>query len=170
MANTDKNTIFDINKNLFVKSNQDGLYVMPWRLLHDGYEVTKQDTVVRIDPDAGLPITHSKFTVGGRIISSKIYVDREEIFWFWHTKATKSGALPFWVYDAKVNGYMKCTLLEPPALSPAGNSVKGMYGQLKLYAWSVPMSIISLVTENDPEKYVTAEYKYIVDTSEEVNY
>lgn len=170
MLNKDKNTVFDITQNLFVKSNTDGLYVMPWKLLHDGYEVTRQSTVVRVDPDNGLPISHSRFTVGGRIISAKIYIDREEIFWLWYKKATNNSALPFWVYDAKLNGYMRCMLTDDPTLSVAGNSVKGMYGQLKLYSYSTPIPIISFITENTPEKYVTAENKYIVETPGEIEY
>ena len=74
----DNNVIFDTQKELFVKSTTDGLYIMPWRLLHDGYQVTRQETVVSVDPDAGIPITHSRFSAGGRIISAKIYVDTEE--------------------------------------------------------------------------------------------
>lgn len=170
MVNKYKNTIFDITENLFIKSDTDGLYVMPWRLLHDGYEVTRQDTVVRVDPDAGLPVTHSRFTVGGRIISAKIYVDDEPTFWFWYKKATNSGALPCWIYDVKLNGFMRCTFSDVPTLSPAGNSVNGMYCQMKFYAWSSSIPIISFITENLPQRYVTSEGNYLIEDSEEVEY
>lgn len=170
MSNVDKNTVFDITQNLFVKSNTDGLYVMPWKFLHDGYEVTRQSTVVRVDPDAGLPISHSRFTVGGRIISAKLYIDREETFWFWYGKATRSSALPFWAYDAKLNGYMRCLFTDEPSLSPAGNSVKGMYAQIKVYCYANPVQVIGFVMEDTPEKYVTEQNNYVIEDADEVSY
>lgn len=170
MAKFDTNTIFDINKNLFIRSTTDNLYIMPWKLLHEGYQVVRQDTVVRVDPDAGLPITHSKFTVGGRIISCQIFVDREEIFWYWFLKACKNSALPCWVADFKLNGFMRCTFLEQPTLSPAGSSILGMYGQLKLYAWVNTVPVQSFITENLPENFVTSKGAYLIQTSAEVSY
>lgn len=166
----DTNTLFDINVTLFVKSTVDNLYIMPWRLLHDGYEVTRQDNVVRVDADAGVPITHSKFTVSGRIISTKIFVDDEPTFWWWYQKASKTGALPFWVYDVKVKGYMRCTILDQPSVSPAGSSVNGMYVQMKLYAHSMPIDTIGFITENTPEKFVTTEDKLLIQNYGEVMY
>lgn len=164
------NIIFDIEQNLFVKSTTDGLYVFPWKMLHDGYEVTRQDTVKRVDPDSGIPITHSRFTAGGRIISTRIFVDDEETFWFWMARATKNTALPCWVFDPKLNGFMRATFLEQPSLSPAGTSVKGMYVQIKFYAQSNSIPIKRFITENMPERIVTEGDNALVYDNDEVMY
>lgn len=153
MSQTD-NTVFDTQEALLVQSTTDGLYIMPWKLLHDGYEVTRQDTVVRVDPDSGVPITHSRFSAGGRIISARIFVDNEETFWLWLAKATRNTALKFWAYDPKLSGFMRCIFTEQPTLSPAGTSVTGMYAQLKLYAQSNSVPIRKFITENMPERLV----------------
>ena len=164
------NTIFDTNENLFVKSTTDGLYIMPWKLLHDGYEVTRQDTVVRVDPDSGIPITHSRFTAGGRIVSAKIFVDDEETFWFWLARAVKNTALPCWIYDPKLQGFIRATFLQQPSLSPAGSSVKGMYVQIQFYAKSNSIPIKRFITENMPEKIVTEGDNVLVYDNDEVMY
>ena len=164
------NVIFDTQEELFVKSTTDGLYIMPWRLLHDGYEVTRQETVVRVDPDNGIPITHSRFTAGGRIISAKIFVDTEETWWFWYKRATNNSALPCWIYDPKVNGFMRSTILQQPTVSPAGNSVKEMYVQLKLYAQANSIPIKRFITENLPERIVTEGNGALVYDNDEVMY
>ena len=169
MANK-TNVIFDIDDNLFVKSNTDGLYVFPWKLLHDGYEVTRQDTVTRVDPDSGVPITHSRFTAGGRIISSRVFVDDEVTFWFWMARATKNTALPCWIYDPKLKGFMRATFLQQPTLSPAGTSVKGMYVQIKFYAQSNAIPIKKFVTENMPARVVTEGNNIVIHDNEEVMY
>lgn len=166
----DNNVIFDTQAELFVKSTTDGLYIMPWRLLHDGYQVTRQDAVVSISPDAGIPISHSKFSAGGRIISAKIYVDTEEEWWFWFARATRNRALPFWVYDIKLDGFMRCYLLEQPTLQPANDSIKAMYVQLKLYAISNAIPIQRFITENIPEHIVTESNGALVYDTDEVMY
>ena len=164
----DKNIVWGDKSILFQKSTEDGLYVMPWRLLHDGYQVTRQDTVVRVSPDAGSVISHSKWTVGGRIIAAKIFVDKEEIFWYWLNVATKDTALPCWIYDAKVEGFMRCNITEQPTLAPAGTSVKGCYVNLQLYTKSQPVTLINYVTEDTPERAVVegANEKYVVEKIE----
>ena len=164
------NVIFDTQEELFVKSTTDGLYIMPWRLLHDGYEVTRQETVVRVDPENGIPITHSRFTAGGRIISAKIFVDTEETWWFWFKRATNNSALPCWIYDPKVDGFMRCTILQQPTISPAGNAVKEMYVQLKLYAQANSIPIKRFITENIPERIVTEGNGALVYDNDEVMY
>jgi len=170
MTLEDKKTLFDIRENLFVQSETDGLYVMPWRLLHDGYEVTRQDGVVRVDPDAGVPITHSKFSTSGRIMSSRIFVTDEPIFWHWYAKACLNGAMPCWIYDARLQGYMRCTFLDQPTLSPAGTSERGCYVQMKLFAHTMPVPAISYITENKPERLVTENNKFVIQTLGEVMY
>lgn len=170
MTIEDKKTVFDIDKNLFVQSETDNLYIMPWKLLHEGYEVTRQDSVVRVDPDAGVPITHSKFSTSGRIISAKIFVGDEPTFWRWYGIAAKNGAVPFWVYDARLQGYMRCTILDQPSLSPAGTSVNGCYVQIKLFAHTMPIPIISFLMENTPERAVTENDKFIIQNFGEVTY
>lgn len=150
----DINIVWGDKTILFVKSNTDGLYIMPWRILHDGYEVTRQETVVSVDPDAGIPITHSRFTAGGRIISAKIFVDTEETWWFWYKRATNNRALPCWIYDIKLNGFMRCIIMQQPSLSPAGGSIRGMYVQLKLYAQANSIPIKRFITENTPERII----------------
>lgn len=166
----DNNVIFDTQEKLFVKSTTDGLYIMPWRLLNDGYEVTRQETVVSVDPDAGIPITHSRFTAGGRIISAKIFVDTEEAWWFWYKRATNNRALPCWIYDVKLDGFMRCIILQQPSLSPAGGSVRGMYVQLKLYAQANSIPIKRFITENIPERIVTEGNGALVYDNDEVMY
>lgn len=166
----DNNVIFDTREELFVKSTTDSLYIMPWRLLHEGYDVTRQETVVRVDPDAGIPITHSRFTAGGRIISAKIFVDTEETWWFWYKRATNNSALPCWIYDPKVDGFMRCIIMQQPQVSPAGNSVKGMYVQLKLYAQANSIPIKRFITENIPERIVTEGDGALVYDNDEVMY
>lgn len=164
-------TIFNISENLIVRSTTDELAVMPWRLLHEGYQVTRQETVVSVSPDAGIPISHSRFTEGGRIISGKIFVDTEPIFWVWYKQATNNRALPCWVYDIKLNGFMRCYILEEPTLSPAGTSVNGCYVQLKLYAKATNIALDSFVTESLDDKYVlegTKNLVYVADN--EVSY
>lgn len=166
----DTNIVWGDKTILFMKSNTDGLYIMPWRILHDGYEVTRQNTVTSVDPDAGIPITHSKFTNGGRIISTKIYVDTEPEFWNWYKMGTRERALPFWVYDVQVDGFMKCYMTEVPTLSRAGNSVWGCYVQLKLYAVSVTIPVRKFITENTPEKMVVEGNNILVYENDEVIY
>lgn len=166
----DNNVIFDTQEELFVKSTTDGLYIMPWRLLHDGYQVTRQETVVSVDPDAGIPITHSRFSAGGRIISAKIYVDTEETWWFWYARATNNRAKPCWIYDIKLNGFMRCYILEQPTLEPAGNSVNGVYVQIKIFAFSNAIPIKRFITENMPERIVTEGNGVLVYDNDEVMY
>ena len=166
----DNNVIFDTQEKLFVKSTTDGLYIMPWRLLNDGYEVTRQETVVGVDPDAGIPITHSRFTAGGRIISAKIFVDTEATWWVWYKRATNNRALPCWIYDVKLDGFMRCIILQQPSLSPAGGSVRGMYVQLKLYAQTNSIPIKRFITENIPERIVTEGNGALVYENGEVMY
>lgn len=164
---TTQNTrIIDANK--IIKSTKDGLPVMPWKLLHDGYQVTQQETVNSVDADSGVPITHSKFTVGGRIISAKIYTDTEMEFWIWWKNAIQNRALPFWVYDVKMNGFMKCYATEQANWSPAGSSIDGGYVQLKLYTRSMPIEVKRFITENMPENYVVegTEPNYLIDIVE----
>lgn len=166
----DKNIIWGDPNILFKVSATDGLYVMPWRLLHDGYQVTRQDTVVRITPDAGEVISHSKWSAGGRIISAKIFVNSEEQFWYWLSVATNNTAIPCWVYDPKVNGYMKCHITEQPSASPAGTSVRGMYINLQLYAKAQSVNVLNFITENTPDRAVVegieGDYKYVSEQGE----
>ena len=166
----DNNTIFDTDNELFVKSTTDGLYIMPWRLLHEGYQVTRQETVVSVDPDAGIPITHARFSAGGRIISAKIFVDTEEVWWWWYAKAVKHRALPCWIYDVKLNGFMRCYILEQPTVEPAGDSVTGMYVQIKIFAFSNAIPIKRFITENTPERIVTEGNGALVYDNDEVMY
>lgn len=166
----DNNTIFNTQEELLVKSTTDGLYIMPWRLLNDGYEVTRQETVVSVDPDAGIPITHSRFTAGGRIISAKIFVDTEETWWVWYKRATNNRALPCWIYDVKLDGFMRCIIMQQPSLNPAGGSVRGVYVQLKLYAQANSIPIKIFLTENMPERIVTEGNGALVCEDEEVMY
>lgn len=166
----DTNIVWGDKTILFMKSNIDGLYIMPWRILHDGYEVIRQETVVSIDPDAGIPITHSRFTAGGRIISAKIFVDTEETWWFWYKRATNNRALPCWIYDIKLNGFMRCIIIQQPSLSPAGGSIRGMYVQLKLYAQANSIPIKTFITENTSERIVTEGNGALVYESDEVMY
>lgn len=166
----DTNIVWGDNTKLFMKSDTDGLYIMPWRILHDGYEVTRQNTVVSIDAEAGIPITFSKFTNGGRIISAKIYTDTEPEFWNWYKQATNERALPFWVYDVRVGGFMKCYMTETPTLSTANNSVNACYVQLKLYALSATIPVIKFITENTPEKMVIEGNNILVYENDEVIY
>lgn len=164
-------TVFKSSKGIFVKSNTDGLYILPWRLLHNGYQVTRQETVVSVDPDAGVPITHSRFSAGGRIISAKIYVDREETWWLWYTRATNNRALPCWIYDPKLQGFMRCYILEQPTVEPAGTSVIGVYVQIKIFAVTNAIPVQSFVTENTPERIVTESGRALVcDDNGEVMY
>lgn len=150
----DSNIIWGDPRILFKKSEEDGLYVMPWKLLHEGYQVTRQDTVVRVSPDAGVVISHSRWSAGGRIIAAKIFTNNEEDFWYWLAVATNNTALPCWIYDPKVEGFMRCNITEQPQASPAGTSVKGMYINLQLYAKAQAIPILNLVTENTPYRYV----------------
>lgn len=166
----DTNIVWGDRTILFMKSNTDGLYIMAWRILHDGYEVTRQNTVTSVDPDAGIPITHSKFTNGGRIISAKIYVDTETEFWNWYKMGTQERALPFWVYDVQVDGFMKCYMTEVPTLSRAGSSIFGCYVQLKLYAVSATIPVRKFITENTPEKMVIEGNNILVYENDEVIY
>lgn len=170
MAN-DKNIVWGDPNVLFKVSAEDGLYVMPWKLLHDGYQVTRQDTVVRVSPDAGEVISHSKWSAGGRIIAAKIYVNNEELFWYWLAVATHNTALPCWIYDPKVGGFMKCHITEPPTASPAGSSIKGMYVNLQLYAKAQSLGVVNLVVEDTPEKAVVEGnehdgYNYVAELGE----
>ncbi len=146
----------------------DGLPIMPWRLLHADYQVSRQSTVVSVDPDAGIPITHSKFTVGGRIISAKIYTDTEPEFWIWYNNILNCRALPCWVYDARVKRFCKCYMIDEPALEPA--TVQGCYVQIKLYTKSTILSQETLVTEDTPENFVTedSEENYVTVNREDI--
>lgn len=163
-------TIFDSSEGIFVKSNTDGLYILPWQLLHDGYQVTRQETVVSVDPDAGVPITHSRFSAGGRIISAKIFVDTETQWWWWYSRATNNRALPCWIYDPKLQGFMRCYILEQPTVEPAGTSVLGVYVQLKIFAVTNAIPIQRFITENTPERIVTENNGALVYDNDEVMY
>lgn len=166
----DRNIIFENQSNLYVKSDTDGLYIMPWRLLHDGYQVSKQETVVSVSPDAGIPISHSRFSIGGRIIAAKIYVDREQDWWMWFKKATNDRALPCWIYDPKVNGFMRSYITEQPKLSPANDSIEGVYVDLALFVRAAAISVQRFITESDVPNLVTeGENSFIYDI-EEVSY
>ena len=145
----DSNIIFEDDTNLYVRSKADGLYVMPWKILHEGYQVSKQETVVSVSPDAGIPISHSRFSIGGRIISAKIYVNTEMDWWMWYRQATKDRALPVWVYDARVKGFMRCYITEQPKLSTAGNSADGCYITLALFVRAAAITVKRFVTESD---------------------
>lgn len=153
----DKNIIFDNDSNLLVRSSVDGLYILPWRLLHDGYQVTRQETVVSVSADAGIPITHSRFSIGGRIIAAKIYVNTESEWWLWYRQATNERALPIWVYDVRVNGFMRCYITEQPNLSTAGNSVNGCYVSLALFARAAAIPVSRFLTENVDPNLVTED-------------
>lgn len=165
---THENKVFDDQSALFIKSNTDGLYILPWKLLHDGYEVTQQETVTSVDPDDGNPITHSKFSTGGRIISAKIYVDDEPTWWYWYNRAVKRRALPCWVKDLRLKGFMRCYITEQPSLSPASNSIDGCYIQLKLFALAQGINVTRFITENTPERFVTEGEKdnFVTDIDE----
>ena len=166
----DRNIIFEDFTELYVKSDTDGLYIMPWKLLHDGNQVTKQDTVVSVSPDAGIPISHSRFSIGGRIIACKIYVDSEPTWWMWFKKATADRALPCWVYDARINGFMRCYITEVPQVSPAGNSQNGVYVSLTLFARASAMTVQRFVTENSTPNMVIEKADSFVFDTEEVAY
>jgi hypothetical protein len=165
-----RNIIFENTVNLYVQSDTDGLYIMPWKILHDGYQVTKQETVVSISPDAGIPITHSRFSVGGRIIGCKIYVDREQDWWLWFSRATNNRALPFWVYDPKFKGFMKCYMTEQPNLSPANDSPEGVFVQLNLYAKASAIPVYRFITENTPPNLVVDSDNSFIYDKDEVSY
>ena len=164
----DRNIIFEDDSNLYVKSDTDGLYVMPWRLLNDGYQVSKQETVVSVSPDAGIPISHSRFSIGGRIISAKIYVKTEEDWWMWYRIATNDRALPFWVYDVKMDGFMRCYITEQPKLSPADSSPKGCFVQLALFARASAIPVRRFITESDVPNLVVegAANNFVYDETE----
>lgn len=166
----DSNIIFDNPNNLYVRSKTDGLYVMPWKLLHDGYQVSKQETVVSVSPDAGIPITHSRFSIGGRIIAAKIYVNNEPDWWLWFSRATNNRALPFWVHDAKTKGFMRCYITEPPQLSMAGNSIDGVYISLTLYARPAVVTVDRYLTEGTAPNLVVEGNNNFVYDSEGVIY
>ena len=164
----DRNIIFTEDSNLYVRSKTDGLYVFPWRLLHDGYQVTKQETVVSVSPDSGIPISHSRFSIGGRIIAAKIYVNTEQDWWMWFRQATNDRALPCWIYDARVGGFMRCYITEQPTLTPANNSAEGCYVSLALFARAAAISVKRFVTESDVPNLVIegAENSFVYDESE----
>lgn len=164
----DSNIIFEDDSNLYVRSKTDNLFVMPWKLLHDGYQVSKQETVVSVSPDAGIPISHSRFSIGGRIMSAKIYVNTEMDWWMWYRQATHDRALPVWVYDARVGGFMRCYITEQPKLSPAGNSADGCYVTLALFARAAAISVKRFVTESDVPNMVIegADGSFVYDETE----
>lgn len=150
----DRNIIFEDSSNLYVRSSVDGLYIMPWRLLHDGYDVSKQDGVVSVSPDAGIPVSHSRFSITGRIISAKIYVKTEPDWWMWFRTATNDRALPFWIYDAKAKGFMRCYITEQPKLSPASDSPEGCFIQLALFARAAAIPVRRFITESNVPNFV----------------
>ena len=164
----DNNIIFEDDTNLYVRSKTDKLYVMPWEILHDGYQVTKQETVVSVSPDAGIPISHSRFSIGGRLISAKIHVNTEMDWWMWYRQATNDRALPFWAYDARVGGFMRCYITEQPKLSPAGNSANGCYVNLSLFVRAAAISVRRFVTESDTPNLVVegADNSFVYDEAE----
>lgn len=167
----DSNIVWGNSDELFVVSEADGIYIMPWKLLHEGYDVTRQEGVVSVSPDAGIPITHSRFSQTGRIISAKIFTDTEPVWWLWYDKATHNRALPCWIYDPKINGFMKCYITEQPNWAPAGSSVKGGYVSLKLYAVSQAIPVRAFITENTPERIVVeGTNARLVYTQDEVQY
>jgi len=167
MTSKDNNIIFDNQANLFVRSDSDGLYILPWRLLHDGYQVSKQETVVSVSADAGIPISHSRFSVGGRIIAAKIYVNTEQDWWIWFKKATNDRALPCWVYDARISGFMRCYISEQPTVTPANNSADGVYVSLALFARASAIPVKRFVTENStPNLVVEGEDNFVYDEAE----
>jgi hypothetical protein len=143
---------------------------MPWKLLHDGYQTSRQSTVVRVTPDAGVPISHSRFSTAGRILAVKIYVNTEPEWWVWYNKATRNGAVPFWVYDAKVNGFMRCRFTDEPTCNPAGNMADGVNISLPLFAEALAMKMINFITESDVPNLVTEEADTFLYTEEEVAY
>ena len=165
---TDRNIIFDDDSNLYVTSSTDGLYILPWKILHEGYQVSRQDAVVSLSPDAGIPITHSRFSESGRIIAAKIYVNTESEWWMWFKKATNNRALPFWVYDIKIKGFMRCYITEQPSLSPAGNSPEGVYVSLALYARPSALTVNRFITESDAPNLVVegADNNFVYDIEE----
>jgi len=165
-----KTIIFEDKSNLFVTSDTDGLYIMPWALLHDGYSVSMQETVVSVSPDAGIPISHSRFSIGGRIIGAKIYCDTETDWWMWFKRATNNRALPCWVYDPKVNGFMRCMITEQPQLTLAGSTPQGVNVSLSLFVRASAISVKRFVTENDVPNIVTESDNYFVYDEEEVSY
>lgn len=166
----DTNIVWGDPNVLFIQSEKDGLYIMPWKLLHEGYSVTRQETVVSVNPDAGIPISHSRFSAGGRIIAAKVFVTREEDFWYWFGLATNNRAIPCWVLDPKTNGFMRCYILEQPEISPAGSSIKGMFANLKLYARTMSIPVRNFITENTPERIVIEGDGALVYQSNEVMY
>lgn len=166
----DTNIIFEDDSNLYVRSKTDGLYILPWKILHDGNQVTKQETVVSVSPDAGIPITHSRFSIGGRIIAAKIYVNTESDWWMWYRQATNDRALPCWVYDPRVNGFMRCYITEQPTLSPAGNSVNGAYVSLALFARAAAIPVMRFITESTDSNLVTEGDNNFVYDNTEVSY
>ena len=169
MARKDTNIIWGDANELFVQA-EDGLYIMPWKLLHEGYQVTRQDGVVSVDPDAGIPISHSRFSATGRIISAKIYTNTEPDWWVWYRQATNNRALPCWVYDHKLNGFMKCYILEQPSWAPASSSINGGYCQLKLYAVAASIPLRKFITENTPERMVVEGTNILIYEEKEVMY
>lgn len=167
----DRNIIFTDDSNLYVKSSIDGLYIMPWKMLHDGYQVTRQETVVSVSPDAGIPITHSRFSIAGRIIAVKIFVNTEQDWWLWYRQATLDRALPCWVYDPKLRGFMRCYITEQPTLSPAEGSVLGCYVSLSLFARAAAIPVKRFIIESDvPNLVVEGEDNSFVYDETEVSY
>lgn len=170
MPTRDTNIIWGDPTILFVKSTADGLYIMPWKLLHDGYEVVRQESVVSVSPDANIPITHSRFTAAGRIISAKIFTNTEQDWWIWFREAVRNRALPCWVYDLKLKGYMKCYIMEQPSWAPAASSIKGGFVQLKLYAVANSIPVRKFITENMPERIVVEGKNALIYEISEVLY
>lgn len=171
MKPNNNNTVFDIDTDgLLVKSAEDGLYVMPWKILHDGYEATRQDGVVDVDADAGIPWSHSRFSATGKILSCKIYCDNEKLWNIWFEQATNFRLLPFWFYDAKTNGFSRGKITEQPTVSPAGTSINGVYVQLKIYVIPRTITIANYVTEDVANNYVEENGNLIYTNNKEVNY
>lgn len=168
----DRNIIFEDSSNLYVRSTTDNLYILPWRLLHDGYEVSRQEGVVSVSPDSGIPISHSRFSITGRIIAAKIYVNTEPDWWTWYRTATRDRALPFWIYDIKVRGFARCYITEQPKLSPADSSPEGCFVTLSLFIRAEALSIKRLINEGTIPRLVVegTNKNYVFDTETEVSY
>ena len=170
MGRIDNNIIFKNKHDLMVKSKTDGLYILPWRLLHDGHDTVRQKTVVRVDADAGVPISHSRFSAGGRIISAKIYVDNAVIWNLWLLRATNNTALPFWVWDAEMKGFMRCRFIDDPNINPPSGAILGRYVYLKIFAEAQSIPIRQFITENTPERIVTEGDNSLIISFDEVLY
>jgi len=89
-------------------------------------------------------------------------------WWMWYRQATNDRALPFWAYDARVGGFMRCYITEQPKLSPAGNSTNGCYVTLSLFVRAAAISVRRFVTESDTPNLVIegADNSFVYDEAE----